>query len=227
LLVTFPRKKDFIPTCLPDGGGVIPGAVLQAYNESLIVGGSLDFTFMSEDEHLMWLEFFSRSTARLNETCLSLQGQLAEYRKASTGNVENQEKLDFVEARFPVIKSVAFELFTRLIFASKVEVTTSKDQTSLMNVGLHETSGLATLAFYHVFNTQLGIRNQPVNIDHDPSEKHQFDNPDGRKSLWFDHGMGSFTLKQLNKTRNTYTSQIRKVTSKFWCILSFSFVDNI
>ena len=83
------------------------------------------------------------------------------------------------------------------------------------------------LVFDEAFNTQLGIRTQPVTLDHDTSEKHQFDTPKGRESLWFDYGIGSFTLKQFNKIRNTYTSQIREITSKFWRILAFSFVDNI
>jgi hypothetical protein len=225
--VTRPTKIDFVPICLPDGGGVIPENILHHYNESLIVGATLDFTLMSEEQHLMWLKFFSRSTARLNEACLSLQGQLAEYRMASTVNIQNKEKVDFLAKACPVIRQSIFPIFTRLIFASRVEVTTSKDKCSLMSFGLTEKCGLARLVFYQAFNTQLGILTQPVIVDRDTSEKHQFDTPEGRESLWFDYGIGSFTLKQFNKTRNTYTSQIREVTSKFWCILEFSFVDTI
>ena len=57
--VTCPTKIDFVPICLPDGGGVIPENILHHYNESLIVGATLDFTLMSEEQHLMWLKFFS------------------------------------------------------------------------------------------------------------------------------------------------------------------------
>ena len=109
--VTRPMKIDFVPTILPDKGGVIPDTILHHYNESLIVGATLDFTLMSEEQHLMWLKFFLQSTARLNEACLSLQGQLTKYRMASTANIENKDKVDFVALACPVIRLCMFQIF--------------------------------------------------------------------------------------------------------------------
>lgn len=227
--VTSPRKKDFVPTCLPDGGGEIPDHILRRYNESLTVGAITDFTLLSEEQHLMWLDFFSKSTARLNGVCLSqqqqivsLQGQLTEYRNASTAEIDGKEKMKFVDSILPLIKSEMFKIFIRLIFASRLEVTTSRDKNSLINFGLTEKSALATLVFYQVFNTQLGIRSQPIDLDGgDASDLHPFDTPEGRVSLWFDCGIGAFSMKQFNKIRNTYTNQIREVTSKCSCILLY------
>jgi hypothetical protein len=154
---------------------------------------------------------------------MALQGQLNEYRDTATVALSEKAIADFVDLVSPSIKTGMFGVFLQVIFASQVEVTTTKDRRALKSFGLMEKCGFATLVFRLIFTSQQGTASKPCTIGDDSSlddkaQLHPFDTPEMHEQLWFEKGVGSFSLKQLNRTRNTYTSQIREVVSKCWSI---------
>jgi hypothetical protein len=184
----------------------------------LVVGTSINFSLLSGENRLKWLKFFSQTVVQLNRECKLLQGQLDEYRTTTATNVNSEAKVNFVDSVSPTIKNAMFGIFIRLIFASQVEVTTSKDRRALVSFGLTEKCGVASLVFDSIFKSEEGTASKPVTVvgdaDMSAATPHPLNTPEMRESLWFDFGLGPFSLKQFNTTRNTYTSMIREVTSK-------------
>jgi hypothetical protein len=120
-----------------------------------------------------------------------------------------------------------FPIFVRLIFPSQLEVTSSRDRRALLSFGLSEKCDLATLVFDTAIfknHSREGNASKPVNMSEDQSPPlslkspsaslHPFDTPEIREQLWFELGVGTFAIKQLNAARNTYTNLIREVVSK-------------
>jgi hypothetical protein len=187
----------------------------------------MDFRLLSEENRLTWLTFFADTVLHLNRECITLQGQLNEYRSTATTNLNHEEKLEFVKNVSPTIKKAMFNIFLRLIFPSTLEVTTSKDRHALLSFGLTEKCGLATLVFESIFKSFQGTASKPVNLVGDNGfsvvnpvveTPHLFDTPEMRELLWFDFGIGPFAVKTLNSSRNTYTNLVRDLVSKY-CVL--------
>lgn len=199
--------------------------ILQRFNDSLAVGARLNFSLLPDDKRITWLKFFAEAVIHLNSECTSLKGQLNEYSTVATSNMDHQEKSDFVKSVYPLIKSVMFGIFVRLIFPSLLEVTSTKDRRNLDSFGLTENCSLATLVFGTIFKTPEGTHTSPLIIGEDDAcdmacassnkdTPHSLDTPETRELLWYEFGLGTFSVRQLNITRNTYTSMIRDVVSK-------------
>jgi hypothetical protein len=100
----------------------------------LVDGTSINFSLLSGANRLKWLKFFSQTVIQLNRECKLLQGQLDKYRTTTATNVNSEAKVNFVDSISPTIKNAMFGIFIRLIFASQVEVTTSKDRRALVSL---------------------------------------------------------------------------------------------
>jgi len=219
-----------VPTLLPVGNGPVPPLILKQFNDSLSVGTRMDFTQESEENRLTWLKFFSDTVLHLNHECNSLKAQLNEYRETTTTCLQQQELAEFVKLVSPTIKSGMFQIFLRLIFPSTLEVTTSKDRRALLSFGLTEKCGIATLVFETIFKSFHGTASKPLTVIGDDASTvptsilapHEFDTPEKREVLWFDFGIGRFTIKTLNNTRNTYTNVVRDLVSKFRFLYHYS-----
>ena len=179
----------------------------------------MDLSLLPEEKKDVWLKFLSNTVMHFHRELMALQGQLNEYRDTAMVALSDKERADFVASVSPSIKTGMFGVFLRVIFPSKVEVTTSKDRRALTSFGLTEQCGFATLVFRLIFKSQ-GTASKPCNVGADSSSYalHPFDTPEMHEQLWFASGVGSYSLKQLNKTRNTYTCMIREVSSKCWSI---------
>jgi hypothetical protein len=198
--------------------------ILQRFNDLLAVGARLNFSLLSDDKRIMWLKFFAEAVIHLNSECTSLKGQLNEYSTVATRNTDHQEKVDFVKSVCPLIKSVMFGIFIHLIFPSQLEVTSTKNRSNLVSFGLTENCALATFVFGTIFKTPQGTHTSPLIIGKDDAcdmactsnkdTPHSLDTPETRELLWYEFGVGTFSAKHLNNTRNTYTSMIRDVVSK-------------
>jgi hypothetical protein len=190
----------------------------------------MDFTQESEENRLTWLKFFSDTVLHLNHECNSLKAQLNEYRETTTTCLQQQELAEFVKLVSPTIKSGMFQIFLRLIFPSTLEVTTSKDRRALLSFGLTEKCGIATLVFETIFKSFHGTASKPLTVIGDDASTvptsilapHEFDTPEKREVLWFDFGIGRFTIKTLNNTRNMYTNVVRDLVSKFRFLYHYS-----
>jgi hypothetical protein len=222
--------NQFSPTLLPEKVLAGSESIQHRFNESLSIGTKMDFRLLSYDNCLVWLKFFSDTIVKLNNECTLLRGQLDQYRDRASSDVEHQAKLDFVGKVIPAIKTAMFPIFVRLILPSQLEVTSSRDRRALLSFGLSEKCDLAML----VFNTAVFFKNRspegnaskPVNMSEDPfpplslkspsASLHPFDTPEIREQLWFELGVGTFAVKQLNAARNTYTNLIREVVSKYF-----------
>jgi hypothetical protein len=159
----------------------------------------------------------------LNRECITLQGQLNEYRSTATTNLNREEKIEFVKNVSPTIKKAMFNIFLHLIFPSTLEVTMSKDCQALLSFGLTEKCGLATLVFESIFKSFQGTASKPMNLVGDDGFSvlnpvvemlHMFDPPEMRELLWFDFGIGPFAVKTVNSSRNTYTNLVRNLALK-------------
>jgi hypothetical protein len=178
----------------------------------LVVGTSINFSLLSGANRLKWLKFFSQTVVQLYRECKLLQGQFDEYHTTTATNVNSEAKVNFVDSVSPTIKNAMIGIFIHLIFASQVEVTTSKDRRALVSFGLTEKCGVASLVFDSIFESEEGMALKPVTVVGDANtsatSSHPLNTPEMCESLWFDFGLTPFSLKQFNTTRNTYTSMI-------------------
>jgi hypothetical protein len=105
-------------------------------------------------------------------------------------------------------------------------VTSSRDRCAILSFGLTDKCALATLVFDAIFSSSQGTVSMPITIVDDISsppslttvssnKQHPFDTPSLRAQLWFDYGLGTFSVKTFNAMRNTYTNLICDVVSKF------------
>jgi len=46
--------------------------------------------------------------------------------------------------------------------------------------------------------------------------RHEYDTPDIREDLWVNHGIGTFTVKEIGRTHNTVTNICRDVVRKLF-----------
>jgi hypothetical protein len=220
--------NQFSPTHLPKNvSGPLPESLLMSFNQSLSVGTKMDFNLADDELRLKWLAFFSGAAVLFSNECTLLRAQLDQYRTSSSIDRDKMKKNEFVSHVLPRIKSGMFEIFLRLIFPSTVEVTDTRNRRVLTSFGLTHKCPLALLVFEHVFSTDPGTASEPIHLGVRDSSTdissstmpsangHEFDSKVMRESLWFDHEVGSFSVKTLNSVRNTYTNFIREVVSTY------------
>jgi hypothetical protein len=116
----------------------------------------------------------------------------------------------------PLIKKRSHDLFVKLTFPSKIEVTTTNGN-ALSMFGLTSTSPLARMVFdKFLFKPQGSSSADPISPEDNslPTTRHEYDTPDIRDDLWVNHGIGTFTVKEIGRTRNTVTNICRDVVRK-------------
>jgi hypothetical protein len=219
--------NGFTPTLLPYPRSTASDSVLQAFNDSVSKGTKINFTVLTEEKRIKWLKFFSDTIIKLSNEVRVLRGQLDQYSERALVDSENQAKVNFTSKVSSAIKSGMFKIFTHLIFPSTVEVTLSRDHRALLKFGLMDTCTLATLVFDIIFSSSpQGTVSMPITIVDDTSsppslttvssnKQHPFDTPSLHAQLWFDYGVGTFSIKTFNTMCNMYMNLICDVVSKF------------
>jgi hypothetical protein len=97
-----------------------------------------------------------------------------------------------------------------------IEVTTTNGKV-LSTFGLTSTSPLARMVFDEfVFKPQGSSSADPISPEDNSllTPRHEYDTPDIRDNLWVNHGIGTFTIKEIGRTRNTVTNICRDVVRK-------------
>jgi hypothetical protein len=86
-----------------------------------------------------------------------------------------------------------------------IEVTTTNGKTLTM-FGLTSTSPLARMVFdKFVFKPQGSSSADPISPKDNSllTSCHEYDTPDIRDDLWVNHGIGTYTIKEIGCTHNT------------------------
>jgi hypothetical protein len=116
----------------------------------------------------------------------------------------------------PLIKKRSHDLFIKLAFPSMIEVTTTNGK-ALSMFGLTSTSPLARMVFDEfVFKPQGSSSADPISPEDNSSltPRHEYDTPNIRDNLWVNHGIGTYTVKEIGRSRNTVTNICRDVVRK-------------
>jgi hypothetical protein len=116
----------------------------------------------------------------------------------------------------PLIKKRSHNLFIKLAFPSMIEVTMTNEN-ALSTLGLTSTSPLARMVFdKFVFKPQGSSSVNAISREDNSllTPHHECDTPNIRDDLWVNHGIGTFTIKEIGRTRNTVTSICRDVVHK-------------
>jgi hypothetical protein len=118
-------------------------------------------------------------------------------------------------------------IFSRFVFASKKEVT-STTEAVLTSLGLSQDCSLAIVTLddcfaaatkgdgsqgnaIHILEEEesMSILSNTNSADSLSAKVHLFDNPVDRRLLWFTHGLGAWVIKKLNECRNNLSSYVR------------------
>jgi hypothetical protein len=97
-----------------------------------------------------------------------------------------------------------------------IEVTTTNGN-ALSTFGLTSTSPLARMVFdKFVFKSQGSSSADPISPEDNSflTPRHEYDTPNIRDDLWVNHGIGTFTIKEIGCARNTVTNICRDVVCK-------------
>jgi hypothetical protein len=116
----------------------------------------------------------------------------------------------------PLIKKRSHNLFVKLAFPSMIEVTTTNGN-ALSTFGLTSTSPPARMVFDEfVFKPQGSGFANPISPEDNSllTPRHEYDTPNIRDDLRVNHGIGTFTVKEIGRTRNTITNICRDVVRK-------------
>jgi hypothetical protein len=109
----------------------------------------------------------------------------------------------------PLIKTRSHDLFVKLAFPSMIEVIMTNEN-ALSTFGLTSTSPVARMAFdKFVFKPQGSSSAHPISPENNSllTPRHEYDTPNiCDDSLWVYHGIGTFTIKKIGRTRNTITN---------------------
>jgi hypothetical protein len=112
----------------------------------------------------------------------------------------------------PLIKKRSHNLFVKLAFPSMIEVTTTNGK-AISTFGLTSTSPLARMVFDEfVFKPQGSSSANPISPEDNSllTPRHEYDTPNIRDDLWVNHGIGTFTIKEISRTHNTVSNVVRK-----------------
>jgi hypothetical protein len=122
----------------------------------------------------------------------------------------------FTNKMLPFIKKRSHNLFMKLTFPSMIEVTTTNGN-ALSTFGLTSTSLLARMVFDKFVFKPQGSSSADLISPEDNSlltPRHEYDTHNIHDDLWVNHGIGTFTIKEIGCTRNTITNICRDVVRK-------------
>jgi hypothetical protein len=206
----------FVPTALPSGNGTIPSDVKLLFKETLQVMSKIDFSTLSNDKSIEWNISLSQSCRRLSSEYSRLQTHFSLLQKSDIEKKKTVEREVFAKEMYPLIKKRSHDLFIKMPFPSTLEVTTTNGK-ALPTFGLTSACPIATIVFDDLlFKPQGSSPVDPISPDDHPSTapRHEYDSPTIRADLWVNHGIGTWTVKELGRIRNTITNVCRDVLRK-------------
>jgi hypothetical protein len=213
---------DFIPTTLPSGNITIPSKVKRDFKETLEVMSKIDFSTLSNAKSIEWNMSLSQSCRRLSHEYSRLMNHLSLLQESDIEKKKTVAMEVFAHAKYPLIKKHSHDLFIKMPFPSTLEVTTTNGK-SLSIFGLTSACPIATIVFDDLlFKPQGSSAKDSISTDDQPSTqpRHEYDSPSIRAELWVNHGIGTWTVKELGHIRNTVTNLIRDVLRKWLCLLT-------
>jgi ubiquitin len=211
-----PDVSDFVPTALPTGPGTISSDALASFQATLDITSTINFTTLSNDKSIEWNVCLSKSCRRLSDEYSILQKHIFSLKSSSVEMNKTTQRQSFANEMLPLIKKRSHDLFLKLAFPSMIEVTTTNGK-ALSTFGLTSTSPLARMVFDEfVFKPQGSSLADPISPEDTsfPTPRHHYDTPDIRDDLWVNHGIGTFSVKELGRVRNTFTNICRDVLRK-------------
>jgi hypothetical protein len=175
----------------------------------------INFSTLSKDKSIEWNVALSQSCHHhLSGEYSLLKKHFSSFKSSALKmNITTHRQEAFPNKILPLIKKRSHDLFIKLAFPSMIEVTTT-NQNALSTFGLTSTSPLARMIFdKFVFKPQgsssadqISPEDNSLLIPH-----HEYDTPNIRDDLWVNHGIGTFTVKEIGRTHNTITNICRDV----------------
>ena len=208
-------SSNFVPLSLPPGTNAIIPAELQAsVNETLAVMSKVNFSSLDHKKSIEWNFALSKTCLRFSQEMSLLKQHQAALRRTAEIDAESQNRAAFAKCVAPLIKKHCYIAFSKLVFPSHLEVTTTA-MNGLAIYGLTSTCALAKCIFDDVVFKQHGsCARDSISIDNKDSCCHPFDTPQIRDDLWVNHGIGSLSVQEVGRVRNTVTNICREATSK-------------
>ena len=175
----------------------------------------MDYGSLPHEKSIKWNVALSQTCLRLSQEMSLLHHQLSSLVDRNKESADCHERDEFAKSTFPLIKKQGHRLFTKVIFPSNGEVTTTMP-TALTGFGLSSTCAFANFIFDEIVFKLPGSTNSDssssIELNNPP---HPYDTAPIRADLWFNYGIGSFTVKEVGRLCNTITNICRDATSKW------------
>ena len=133
--------SNFIPVGLPPGIGIISSELQSSFKESLDVMVKMDYGSLPHEKSVEWNVALSQTCLRLSQETSLLHRQLSTLVDRNKESADSHERDEFAKSTFPLIKKQGHRLFTKVIFPSNGEVTTTTPA-ALTGFGLSSTCAL-------------------------------------------------------------------------------------
>jgi hypothetical protein len=162
------------------------------------------------------MSLYQNLVCHLSEEYSLLKKHFSLFKSSSLDTNITTQRQAFATKMLPLIKKRSHDLFVKLAFPSMIEVTTTNGN-ALSTFGLTSTCPLARMVFdKFVFKPQGSSFANPISPDNNSllTPHHEYDTPDIREDLWVNHGIGTFTVKEIGCTHNTVTNICRDVVCK-------------
>jgi hypothetical protein len=211
-----PDVSDFIPTSLPTGHGTIPTDVIHLFQSTLDIMSKINFSTLSKDKSIEWNVALSKLCCHLFKDYSLLKKHFSSFKSSSLDTNITTQRQAFATKMLPLIKKRSHDLFVKLAFPSMIEVTTTNGN-ALSTFGLTSTSPLARMVFDEfVFKPQGSSSVTPISPEDNSllTPRHEYDTPNIHDDLWVNHGISTFTVKEIGHTRSTVTNICHDVVHK-------------
>ena len=194
---------------------MISSELKASVKETLEIMTKVNFGSLSHDKSIEWNLALSKTCLRFSQEMSLLKRELSEVRRSNHEDAEFRDRSEFAKVLYPAIKKHSHQVFSKLIFPSHLEVTTTAPN-SLVTYGLTSTCDLAKCIFEDIVFQRLGSGNLDcISVDNDvTSHHHPYDTPQVREDLWHNHGIGSLSVQEVGRVRNTVTNICRDTTSE-------------
>jgi hypothetical protein len=195
--------------------GAISGDLKASFTKTLDAMCKVDFHSLSHQKSIEWNLSLADCCVRFSQELTLLQKQLDAYRATKRNETMSREIDKFAASMVPHIKKHSHLAFSRFIFPSHKEVTTSA-VASLPDLELTSTSKLATLIFDEVlFKNHGSSAGDCISIDNIVKKSpHPYDTPELRDDLWVNREIATHSIKEIGRIRNSFTNICRDAMSK-------------
>ena len=182
--------------------------------ETLEIMSKVNFAKLSHDKSIEWNVSLSRTCLRLSQEISVLQKDVNDLCHLNQEDAEFHARAEFAKGAYQDIKKHAHKVFSKLIFPSHVELTTAA-ASSLVTYGLTSSCALAKCIFEDIVFKRLGSGNLDcISVDDNNPHHHEYNNPEVRDDLWHNHGIGSLSVQEVGRVRNSVTNICRETTSE-------------